>query len=84
MYNAGFAWDMDGIAFTSAWETVCVQLFPDGVVGSALDAADVALDITHDGADVLVTLPSVPAWTGGYVFFGQLLADVSQQHADAL
>ena len=42
VYNAGFAWDMGGVAFTSAWETVCVQLFPDGVVGSALDAADTA------------------------------------------
>jgi len=40
VYNAGFAWDMEGESFTSAWETVCVQLFPDGVVGSALDAAD--------------------------------------------
>jgi len=42
VYNAGFAWDMEGVAFTSAWETVCVQLFPDGFVGSALDAADMA------------------------------------------
>ena len=40
VYNAGFAWDMEGVTFTSAWETVCVQLFPDGVVGAALDAAD--------------------------------------------
>lgn len=40
VYNAGFAWDMEGVAFTSAWETVCVQLFPEGVVGSAPDAAD--------------------------------------------
>ena len=40
VYNAGFAWDMEGVTFTSAWETVCVQLFPEGVVGSALDAAD--------------------------------------------
>ena len=42
VYNAGFAWDIEDVAFTSAWETVCVQLFPDGVVGSALDAADMA------------------------------------------
>ena len=42
VYNAGFAWDMEGVTFTSAWETVCVQLFPDGVVGSALEAADMA------------------------------------------
>lgn len=42
VYNAGFAWDMEGVAFTSGWETVCVQLFPDGIVGSALDAADMA------------------------------------------
>ncbi|MBR3222841.1 MAG: SUMF1/EgtB/PvdO family nonheme iron enzyme [Kiritimatiellae bacterium] len=41
-YNAGLAWDMEGVTFTSAWETVCVQLFPDGVVGSARDAADMA------------------------------------------
>jgi len=38
-------------------------------VWSSLDAADVVLDVAHDGADALVTLPSVPAWTGGYVFF---------------
>ena len=42
VYNAGFAWDMEGVTFTSAWETVCVQLFPDGVTGSALDAADMS------------------------------------------
>ena len=42
VYNAGFAWDMEGVAFTSAWETVCVQLFPDGVVGSAIEATDMA------------------------------------------
>ena len=42
VYNAGFAWDMEGESFTSEWETVCVQLFPDGVVGSALDAVDMA------------------------------------------
>ena len=38
-------------------------------VWSAFDAADVALDVAHDGSDAFVTLPSVPAWTGGYVFF---------------
>ena len=42
VYNAGFAWDMEGESFMSEWETVCVQLFPDGVVGSSLDAADMA------------------------------------------
>ena len=42
VYNAGCVWDMEGEACTSAWETVCVQLFPDGVVRSALDAADMA------------------------------------------
>jgi len=36
---------------------------------SALDADDVALDVVRDGNDALVTLPPVPAWTGGYVFF---------------
>ena len=38
-------------------------------VWSAFDAPDVALDIVRDGVDARVTLPSVPAWTGGYVFF---------------
>ena len=37
-------------------------------VWSMLDAEDVVLDVTRDGADVLVTLPPVPAWTGGYLF----------------
>ena len=36
---------------------------------SALDADDVALDVVRAGNDALVTLPPVPAWTGGYVFF---------------
>ena len=38
-------------------------------VWSALDAEDVLLEIVRDGNDAVVTLPSVPAWTGGYVFF---------------
>ena len=42
VYNAGVAWNIEGVAFTSAWETVCAQLYPDGVVGNALDAADTA------------------------------------------
>ena len=45
---------------------------PAGVkraVWSALDAQDVGLEIARDGADAIVTLPPVPAWTGGYVFF---------------
>ena len=37
-------------------------------VWSMFDAEDVALDVTREGADVLVTLPPVPAWTGGYLF----------------
>ncbi len=37
-------------------------------VWSMLDAEDVVLDVTHEGADTLVTLPPVPAWTGGYLF----------------
>ena len=37
-------------------------------VWSMFDAEDVVLDVTRDGADVLVTLPPVPAWTGGYLF----------------
>ena len=39
-------------------------------VWSMFDAEDVVLDVTRDGADVLVTLPPVPAWTGGYLFPG--------------
>ena len=38
-------------------------------VWAAFDAADVELGVTCDGSDALVTLPSVPAWEGGYVFF---------------
>ncbi|MBQ7189488.1 MAG: hypothetical protein IJR99_08755 [Kiritimatiellae bacterium] len=56
VYNAGFVWNLDGTVFTSAWETVCVQLFPDGEVGDALDAVDMAfvqvmtaLDTDGDG-----------------------------------
>ncbi len=59
-------------ASVGATPPVCLRL--RGVaarraVWSSLDAADVVLDVAHDGADALVTLPSVPAWTGGYVFF---------------
>lgn len=38
-------------------------------VWSALDAADVVLDVVRDGADAIVVLPSVSAWTGGYLVF---------------
>ncbi len=38
-------------------------------VWSMLDAEDVVLDVTREGAEALVTLPPVPAWTGGYLFF---------------
>ena len=38
-------------------------------VWSSFDADDVTLDIVRDGADAVVTLPKIPAWTGGYVFF---------------
>ena len=37
-------------------------------VWSMFDAEDVVLDVTREGADTLVTLPPVPAWTGGYLF----------------
>ena len=58
----------------SVGATTPVRLRLRGVVArkavwSSLDVADVVLDVAHDGADALVTLPSVPAWTGGYVFF---------------
>ncbi|MBP5322087.1 MAG: hypothetical protein J6334_14010 [Kiritimatiellae bacterium] len=33
----------------------------------ALDAQEVGLEIERDGSDAIVTLPPVPAWTGGYV-----------------
>ncbi|MBR4170733.1 MAG: hypothetical protein IKR48_03690 [Kiritimatiellae bacterium] len=36
-------------------------------VWSSLDAADAVCDITREGDDALVTLPPIPAWTGGYV-----------------
>ena len=38
-------------------------------VWSSLDAADVVLDVVHEGSDSFVTLPSIPAWSGGYVLF---------------
>jgi hypothetical protein len=34
---------------------------------SALDCADVELDVSRDGADAVVSLPPVSAWTGGYL-----------------
>ena len=46
---------------------------PAGVtraVWASFDAEDVALTLTREGGDALVTLPPVPAWTGGYLFFG--------------
>ena len=38
-------------------------------VWSMFDADDVELGIVREGADAVVTLPPVSAWTGGYVFF---------------
>ena len=38
-------------------------------VWSALDAEDISLEVVRDGADAIVVVPPVPAWTGGYVFF---------------
>ena len=61
---------------TSIGRTRPVQMRLRGVpksaakaVWSALDAEDVSLGIVREGNDAVVTLPSVPAWTGGYVFF---------------
>ena len=58
----------------SVGATTPVRLRLRGVVArkavwSSLDADDVVLDVAHDGADALITLPPVPAWAGGYVFF---------------
>lgn len=36
---------------------------------SALDADDVSLPLARSGSDATVVLPSVPAWTGGYLIF---------------
>ena len=60
----------------SIGETSPVRMRMRGVsagkaVWSACDSADVELDVTHEGSDVIVTLPSIPAWTGGYVFFAK-------------
>ena len=41
----------------------------DKAVWSSFDAEDVALDVTREGDDAVVTLPRVPGWNGGYVFF---------------
>jgi len=53
VYNAGFAWDMEGVSFTSAWETVCVQLFSDETAEEASDMSFVqvmtVLDSDGDG-----------------------------------
>ncbi|MBQ9430627.1 MAG: hypothetical protein IJU44_03660 [Kiritimatiellae bacterium] len=38
-------------------------------VWASFDAEDVKLAVTRDGGDASVTLPPVPAWTGGYLFF---------------
>ena len=61
---------------TSIGETWPVRLRLRGVpagaksaVWSALGADDIPLEVVRDGADALVTLPKVPAWNGGYVFF---------------
>jgi len=60
----------------SIGETAPVKLRLRGVpsavekaVWSSLDTDDAALAVVRDGADALVTLPPVPAWTGGYLFF---------------
>ena len=61
-YAAGFSWDIEGVAFTSEWETVCVQLYPEGTVGTALDAADIAyvqVKTTMSGTDPEVTTYTV-------------------------
>ena len=53
VYDAGIAWDMTGVSFTSSWETVCVQLFPMGSAGEMEDMAFVqvmtSLDTDGDG-----------------------------------
>jgi hypothetical protein len=41
----------------------------DKAVWSSFDAEDVVLDVTREGDDAVVTLPRVPGWNGGYVFF---------------
>ena len=42
-------------------------------VWSALDSSDVVIDVVRDGADAIVELPSVSAWSGGYLFFQRLV-----------
>ena len=43
----------------------------DKAVWSSFDEEDVVLDVTREGDDAVVTLPRVPGWNGGYVFFPQ-------------
>ena len=38
-------------------------------VWSMLNERDATIDLVRDDTDVLVTLPPVPAWNGGYLFF---------------
>jgi hypothetical protein len=38
-------------------------------VGAALECEDVLLEIERCGGDVLVTVPSVGGWNGGYLLF---------------
>ena len=42
VYGTGFAWDMEGVAFTAMWETVCVQLYAEGKGGEVSDVTDTA------------------------------------------
>ena len=59
VYDAGFAWDMTGESFMSAWETVCVQLFPDGAAGEMADMAFVQVMTTHGMDDASNLIPEV-------------------------
>lgn len=46
-YDAGFAWDIQDVEFSSAWETVCVQLFPEGTAGEMADMIFVQIMTTR-------------------------------------
>ena len=59
VYDAGFAWDMTGESFMSAWETVCVQLFPDGAAGEMADMAFVQVMTTRGMDDASNLIPEV-------------------------
>ena len=49
-----FAWDMSGISFTSVWETVCVQLYPEGTAEEMADMAFVKVMTTLGPTNVVV------------------------------